>query len=214
SVTYRAKQYGGDGVMSTPHPHDPRPEDPQPRGTDEYRASMAERMRELHGSTAGNAPFSDEIAALVRELHLSSTHNALFSDAIAQRLGINSTDMECVDLLHLFGPMTPSQMSQLTGLTTGAITRLVDRLEKGGWVRRVPDLRDRRRITVEPLHETRSSPAWHYFKGMAMRMAQLIGKYTPEQLTLLTDFTRRSNEILHDETVRLRSAEADAPQEP
>jgi len=151
---------------------------------------------------------SAEATALVRELHLYSTHNALFSDAVAQRLGINSTDMECVDLLHLFGPMTPSQMAQITGLTTGAITRLVDRLERGGWVRRVPDLRDRRRVTIEPLHQTRNSPAWAFFEPMAMRMAQLVGEYDGEQLALVTEFTRRSNEILRDEAARMRSSGA------
>ena len=156
----------------------------------------------------GGAEPSSPIAALVRELHLYSTHNALFSDAVAQRLGINSTDMECVDLLHLFGAMTPSRLAELTGLTTGAITRLVDRLERGGWVRRVPDLQDRRRVTIEPLHGTRTSPAWEHFKGMATRMAMLISQYDAAQLELLTEFTRRSNEILRDEAARMRRADA------
>jgi len=186
-------------MSTTPFPHGDAPS-PEKHPPDEAAFAAA----------FGTSEPNSAAAALVRELHLYSTHNALFSDAVAQRLGINSTDMECVDLLHLFGAMTPSRLAQLTGLTTGAITRLVDRLERGGWVRRMPDLQDRRSVTIEPLHGTRTSPAWAHFKGMAARMAQLIGEYDASQLELITEFTRRSNEILRDEAARLRQSEPGA----
>ena len=156
-------------------------------------------------STSGSAPRHDLIQALIRELRLSSAQGVLFSHAVAERLGMNSTDLESMDILNLFGPVTPSRLAELTGLTTGAITRLVDRLEEGGWVSRVPDRHDRRSVTIQPLWEEQDSRVWPFFEPMARRTEELLGEYSADQLATLTDFMQRANAIVHEETARLRA---------
>jgi DNA-binding MarR family transcriptional regulator len=73
----------------------------------------------------------------------------LISDLVATRVGLNSTDLECLDLLHLAGPTTAGQVSAHSGLTTGATTAMIDRLERAGFVRRRRDSGDRRVVVVE-----------------------------------------------------------------
>src|SRR5688572_19438670 len=81
-----------------------------------------------------------------------STATILFHAAVADRLGINVTDVKCYSLLRQRGAMTAGELSEKTGLTTGAITGVVDRLEKAGLVQRRRDAHDRRRVIVELLH--------------------------------------------------------------
>ena len=83
--------------------------------------------------------------ALRRFLSASDT----FDEALANVLGLNSTDIRCVDLLDQHGTLTAGALADLAGLTTGAVTFLLDRLERAGFVRRVRDLHDRRRVLVE-----------------------------------------------------------------
>ncbi|MGH2460296.1 MAG: MarR family winged helix-turn-helix transcriptional regulator, partial [Chloroflexota bacterium] len=73
---------------------------------------------------------------LGREL---STAVVLFHEAIAERLGMSATEWKCLDVLGRAGPITARELAEQTGLTTGAITGLVDRLERAGYVRRVPN---------------------------------------------------------------------------
>jgi DNA-binding MarR family transcriptional regulator len=77
----------------------------------------------------------------------------LISDLVATRVGINSTDLECLDLLQLDGPSTAGQMSARSGLTSGATTAMIDRLERAGYVRRRRDPHDRRLVVVEVLED-------------------------------------------------------------
>src|SRR5215470_16181872 len=97
-------------------------------------------------------------AELVRQLgheaRVSTLWTVLLHNAIASRSGINVTDMQCINLLQLRGPMTPGQLADAMFLTTGgAITAVIDRLEKAGMVRRHRDDEDRRRVLVEAAHE-------------------------------------------------------------
>src|SRR5579862_3079248 len=79
-----------------------------------------------------------------------SAATILFHQAVADRLGMNITDHKCADILARTGPITAGELARRTGLTTGAITGVIDRLEKAGFVRRVRDENDRRRVIVEP----------------------------------------------------------------
>src|SRR3954470_6826109 len=90
------------------------------------------------------------IAELSHQARVSTLWTVLLHNAIASRSGINVTDMQCINLLQLRGPMTPGQLADAMFLTTGgAITALIDRLEKAGMVRRRRDEEDRRRVLVE-----------------------------------------------------------------
>src|SRR5690349_15820511 len=85
---------------------------------------------------------------LLHDLRLAgrrlSTATIMFHQAVADRLGLNLTDHKCVDLLLLNGPLTAGELASLTALTTGAITAALDRLERGGFVKREDDPEDRR----------------------------------------------------------------------
>jgi DNA-binding transcriptional ArsR family regulator len=107
------------------------------------------------------------LAVVGRELGREvSARMVMFHQAIAERLGLNATDHKALDLLGRAGPITAGELAELTGLTTGAITGIIDRLEKAGFVRRENDPKDRRRVIIRPLMEKcnttslRSSTPW------------------------------------------------------
>ena len=144
----------------------------------------------------------------MREARLSSSLTVLFSQAVAERLGVHSTDIETMDLLHIYGPMTAGQLAEHAGLTSGATTRLIDRLEHAGFVRRRPDEADRRRVIIEPSWD-RAAVVMACFEGIARRMGQLWASYSPEELTTIIDFMRRSNQIMSEENASLRGRPRD-----
>jgi DNA-binding MarR family transcriptional regulator len=149
------------------------------------------------------------LAALDRAMRTISAQSVLFSQAAAERLGLNSTDMECLDLLNLNGPVPAGGLAELTGLTTGAITGVVDRLERAGYVRRERDPHDRRKVIVQPILE-RQAEAAPIFRPMAQAMDELFARYSDEELALILDFATRANAITLEQIARLR-AEAKPP---
>ncbi len=144
------------------------------------------------------------LAALDRAMRLVSAQSVLFSQAAADRLGMNSTDIECLDLLVLNGAVPAGRLAELTGLTTGAITGVIDRLERAGYVRRERDPNDRRKVIVQPLPE-RLAAAGPVYLPMAQAMDELFASYTDEQLIVILDFATRANAITLENITRLRS---------
>lgn len=136
----------------------------------------------------------DTFEELVREVRRSQAATARFDQAVADALGLNRTDMRCLDILQLEGSVTAGRLAELTGLTTGAITTVLDRLENAGFARRVRDPHDRRRVLVEMAPEAMSGAANLY--GEHIAQAELVYKrYTLEQLELLLEFVRGSREL-------------------
>lgn len=132
-----------------------------------------------------------------------STATIMFHQAIADRLGLNVTDHKCMDLLLLNGSLTAGELAGMTGLTTGAITAVIDRLEKGGFVRREDDPRDRRRVIVQVIPK-RCRDIERLFEPFGATFGKLCGRYNDEQLAVILDFMIRSREGLHQSTVELR----------
>src|SRR5215813_7862986 len=97
-----------------------------------------------------NPERAEVLAALMTEFRQLSAATILFHQAVADRLGMNVTDHKCADILERHGPLTAGELAERTGLTTGAITGVIDRLEKTGFVRRAEDPGDRRRVIIEP----------------------------------------------------------------
>ena len=93
------------------------------------------------------------VAAIVRASAELSARRSAFTQVVAERFGLAPTDIECLGLLAAEGAMPVGRLGELTALTTGATTRMVDRLEQAGYVRRVADPADRRRVIVEPAIE-------------------------------------------------------------
>ncbi len=156
---------------------------------------------------------SEQFSALMRETRLSSSLTVLFSQAVADRLGVHSTDIETMDLLHIYGPMTAGQLAERAGLTSGATTRLIDRLERAGFVQRRHDDTDRRRVIIEPSWEHAAS-VMALFEPMGRRMGQLWASYSPQELATIIDFMQRANEIMSEENASLRGKGRAAAAEP
>ncbi len=140
---------------------------------------------------------------------LLSAATIMFHQAVADRLGLNPTDLKCADLLFLNGAMTAGELAGLTGLTTGAITGVIDRLEEAGFVRREDDPNDRRRVIVRavPRHHC---TAGRLFEPLAAAMAKVCASYSDRELATILDFQTRAREGLHEATLKLRSEAASA----
>jgi DNA-binding MarR family transcriptional regulator len=111
----------------------------------------------------------------------------LISDLVATRVGINSTDLECLDLLQLAGSTTAGQMSAKSGLTTGATTAMIDRLERAGFVRRRRDPGDRRVVLVEVLHHCSSHIAPLY-QPIQQELAKVHEHFTNRELAIVVRY--------------------------
>lgn len=147
------------------------------------------------------------LSSLEREIRELSTQSVLLSQAVAERVGVHSSDLECLDIIVLHGVATPGELATATGLTTGAITGVVDRLEKAGFARRERDTEDRRRVLVRPLPEVERRIAPLY-ASLQRRARALWSRYSEQELTLLIDFLARSHAVCREEVAGLRG---DAP---
>jgi DNA-binding MarR family transcriptional regulator len=119
---------------------------------------------------------------------------ALFRNLIAERLGLNITDMECLDVLFFKGIASPKELSAYTGLTPGATTTMLDRLERSGLVRREPNPRDRRSVNICIVQEA-AQKIGPLFAPLRQAQEELLSGYTAEELALLAEYFRRSTEM-------------------
>lgn len=130
------------------------------------------------------------------------------SRTIADRFGLHTTDLEVLDLIVLRKTVSPSELANATGLTSGAVTALIDRLEQRGLVERRPDPNDRRRVLVRANAEA-VAPIAAVYAGLQRRMFALWSQYSAKELALILDFTTRSTD-LHVEYLRELQSEARA----
>src|SRR5574341_1583252 len=147
----------------------------------------------------------EKIEELMREMRLMSSFDSLFRQAVAERVGMHQTDSETMDLLNTLGPMTAGELSQRNGLTSGATTRLIDRLERVGYVRRRHDQADRRCVIIEPVPEN-TDKLGALFQPLADGMEALISKLGDDELDLITDFERRCNALVAEINARMRAS--------
>ncbi len=133
----------------------------------------------------------------------TSTRTILMHTAIGQKAGLSATDMKCLDLIDLKGSVTAGEIAQVTGLTTGAVTSMIDRLEKKGAVRRQADLHDRRKVIVvpEPAFFARFAPIYAHLAGMT---EALYRRYTPQEQELIAGYIEASNEMVKQVTEEIR----------
>jgi DNA-binding MarR family transcriptional regulator len=150
----------------------------------------------------------EEIIHAVREKFTEmSTETILFHQALADILGIHITDHRCMYFLHSYGAMPAGRLAELTGLTTAAVTSIIDRLEKAGYVRRANDPKDRRRTIVEPVRNKK----WErkieaIFIPFHERMHKLLSLYSDSELAFLLDVLTKSIELTREESKKLRTS--------
>jgi DNA-binding MarR family transcriptional regulator len=146
---------------------------------------------------------SELLAKLQRAAQTSTTDGILFHQAVADRVGLHVTDLRCLNLLAGAGPLTAGELGQQLGLgTTGAVTRMVDRLERAGYVRRDADPHDRRRVIIQPVPARLAAIAPHY-QGMATAWNDLLAAYSDEQLDLFLDLFDRLHQMSQQQLASL-----------
>src|SRR5580658_10981528 len=151
-------------------------------------------------SSGSNAPPSPRQDLMGREL---SNAVIFFHEAVAAHLGMSAAEWKCLGLLDQHGPSSASRLAELSGFTTGAITGIVDRLERTGYVRREPHPTDRRSVIVKPQHlkevQQRVGPI---FQSLLNAMATIASHYTAAELKAIAGFFRETTAVLHAETAK------------
>lgn len=131
----------------------------------------------------------------------------LHGHASAKACELGATDLYALNILQLTGPMTPGELGTRTGLTTGPTTRLIDRLEQAGYVRRAPDPGDRRKVIVEPVGKPADLD--RVMAPARQRIGELLRGYSPEQLEVLFDYFARATNAYQEAAKQLRTHNAD-----
>jgi len=145
------------------------------------------------------------IQAINQKFREISTETIMFHQAIADVLGLHITDHKGLDLIYRYGPMPAGRLSELTGLTTGAVTGIIDRLEKAGYVRRVNDPKDRRRTIIELTRNRKLERKLEdIFTPLSMRMHKVLSSYSDNELAFLFNVLTKSLEQSHEELMKLR----------
>ena len=135
-----------------------------------------------------------KISELLRE---QSTQTILYHSFIAEQLKLNTTDHKALDVLVKSGEMTAGQLAEATRLTTGAITGVVDRLENAGYVERVFDKSDRRRVIIQVIPDTEEK-LLPIFQPMLNKTQDILKKYDALELETIADFIENSVNALKD----------------
>lgn len=132
------------------------------------------------------------------------TRTVLYQQNVAAYLGLYNNDFLSIDILHEKGPVTAGELSRLTGLTTGSVTSLIDRLERSGFVRRQQDPHDRRKVIIVPLYEDKEDVSAAYLQ-LHEEMVKLASNYSDEELELITQFLNKAGSVLEEQIHRLHS---------
>jgi DNA-binding MarR family transcriptional regulator len=117
-----------------------------------------------------------------------------FDERVARKLKLSRTDMRCLDLIGRFGPLTAGRLAEESGLTTGAVTFILDRLEEAGMVTRRRDTEDRRRVWIEIVPEAQQR-LQRLQQPVADEMRQVASQFKVDELQVVRDFMRQAKEV-------------------
>ncbi len=183
-------------------PPDDAPADPLHPATQKRARRQAAEDRATgpgRGETRGPALLSGELRSYLAAADA-------FDEAVADRLGINRTDLRCLDIIERERPITPSALAEHSGLTTGAVTFVLDRLERRGLITRHRDSQDRRRVFIE-LEEEADRLAWSLHAPLVDSTRKALKHFSPEQIDVIRDFVRVSRELYERHTPHVRDEE-------
>jgi DNA-binding MarR family transcriptional regulator len=148
------------------------------------------------------------LAELLDEVRAGQRATDLVDEAACKLMGVNRTDGRCLDILEQRGRVSAGQLASEARLTSGAITAVIDRLERAGYARRVADPDDRRRVLIEP-----TDKAYRVSHELMGRLGELgapkAATYSDEQLELLVDFQRFGRRLQEDHAEWLRAKQED-----
>lgn len=148
----------------------------------------------------------ETIHTIVERFREMSIETIMFHQAIADVLGLHITDHKSLDLIHRFGSMPAGKLAELTGLTSGAVTGIIDRLEKVGYVKRTNDPKDRRKTIVESTKNRKLEKKIEaIFMPLHERIYKLLSSYSDGELAFLLNVMTELIQDTHRESKRLRS---------
>jgi DNA-binding MarR family transcriptional regulator len=149
-------------------------------------------MNETSSVDPGAVPRRGQLNQAVREsLRDLSIQMSLLSNRISGHLDLKGTDLECLDLIDRYGPLSPSALARRAGLHPATMTGILDRLERDGWIVRERDPADRRGVLVQPV-SSRRADVLRLASGMNAEMAQICAGYQDDELELIAGFLRRT----------------------
>ena len=156
----------------------------------------------------GTRPSKKErlIQELGEQFRISGIHDLAFDQVTADRLGINRTDLNCLDVIERHGGVTAGELAIEAGLTTGAVTAVVDRLEGKGYVRRTRDTEDRRKVKLEVTPDF-TAEAQKIYGPLVEDWHELMQRPTTEQLESMIEFMQAGNEVKPRHIERVRRGE-------
>ena len=146
---------------------------------------------------------ADLVEKVILEARQYGISTVLFRNLVGERLGVNVTDMECLGLLFHKGIATPSELARHTGLSSGATTAMLDRLEKGGLIERRPNPDDRRG-TLIVLLKSGAERVGPWFSSVRQAQNDLVSSYSIEELEVISDFFMRVTRMWEEERENLQ----------
>ena len=144
-----------------------------------------------------------QVLAAVRDYGI---HLTQFRNAMSQWVGLNATDMECLRLLFLKGMTTPTELARHTGLTSGATTAMLDRLEKASLIERRPNPDDRRGTLIVPA-KSGAEKAASWFESARKAQDELISSYSESELEIIADVFERFTKLWDQEREKVQRDE-------
>lgn len=151
------------------------------------------------------AALTREIQTLLRDL-ISRLKQV--NDAVGARIELRGGDLEILDLVARYGPMSPSEVSASTGIHPATLTGVIDRLEAAGWLARIPAPDDRRQIRLEARRE-RGGELAKLYAPMNRSLTEICSALTPDQLRVIRDFLRDATDAGPAAAARIRATESD-----
>lgn len=152
-------------------------------------------------ATRGKDARKRRLEALETAVRRLGWNTVLFHWTQAEKLGLSATDSLAMSYLSETGPIPAGRLAELTDVTTGAVTGVVDRLEKAGLVSRQIDPEDRRRVLVVPAAGGNGREgAWRLFDPLAKQFRALVRGYGDEEIEVILDFVSRAADMLREES--------------
>lgn len=146
-------------------------------------------------STGKRSALNAELVAQIRRFIAGTI---LFNQKVADRVGLHVTDMQCINLLELLGPVTPGKLSDYTGLTTGGVTVMLDRLEKAGFVKRERNPNDRRSVLVR-VNPAKLKKVNALYEGINRQFGAYLAQIPETELQTVVKFLSGVNAIRREE---------------
>ncbi|MBD8588554.1 MarR family transcriptional regulator [Peribacillus frigoritolerans] len=144
------------------------------------------------------------LESLTHRLQRYGMRSVLFQQNMAQKIGVSHTDLKSAEILNETGPITAGELSKITGLSTGSVTALINRLEKSGYVKRERDQLDGRKVMIMPIPERQEQIKSHY-QSLSMATKELCSAYNEQELILINQFVEEITKIMDKENDKLMS---------